>query len=64
MPRSFVSKGERGERRLDLVEFPKISKAIGIDPIKIIEELEQVSQNEKNHEGESIRRQEQRFCRS
>lgn len=39
-PQSFVSKYERGERRLDLVEFLEIAKAIGINPIKIIKELE------------------------
>ena len=39
-PQSFVSKYERGERRLDLVEFLEIAKAIGINPIEIIQELE------------------------
>lgn len=39
-PQSFVSKYERGERRLDIVEFLEVAKAIGINPLKIIKELE------------------------
>ena len=39
-PQSFVSKYERGERRLDVVEFLEIAKVIGINPLKIIKELE------------------------
>ena len=30
-PQSYVSKYERGERRLDVVEFLEIASAIGID---------------------------------
>jgi transcriptional regulator with XRE-family HTH domain len=32
-PQSYVSKYERGERRLDLVEFQDICKALGADPL-------------------------------
>jgi transcriptional regulator with XRE-family HTH domain len=39
-PQSFVSKYERGERRLDLVEFLEVAKAIGMDPKKLIDQLE------------------------
>lgn len=39
-PQSFVSKYERRERRLDLVEFVKVAKAIGIDPCRIVREIE------------------------
>lgn len=35
-PQSFVSKYERGERRLDVVEFGEVAKAIGIDPIRFL----------------------------
>lgn len=38
-PQSFVSKYERGERRLDLVEFIKVCKALEIDPRNILTEL-------------------------
>ena len=41
-PQSFVSKYERGERRLDVVEFLEVAKAVGIDPGKVLEKLEQV----------------------
>lgn len=39
-PQSFVSKYERGERRLDLVEFIWIARAIGADPARIVRRLE------------------------
>ena len=35
-PQSFVSKYERGERRLDVVEFLEIAKAIGIDAVDFL----------------------------
>lgn len=38
VPQSFVSKYENGERRLDIVEFIEVAKAIGIDPLKILKD--------------------------
>ncbi len=38
-PQSFVAKYEGGERRIDVVEFLKITQAIGADPIKILRAL-------------------------
>lgn len=35
-PQSFVSKYERGERRLDVVEFGAVAKAIGVDPLRFL----------------------------
>lgn len=35
-PQSFVSKYERGERRLEVVEFADIARAIGIDPVRFL----------------------------
>jgi transcriptional regulator with XRE-family HTH domain len=35
-PQSFVSKYERGERRLDVVEFGYVASAIGFDPVKFL----------------------------
>jgi transcriptional regulator with XRE-family HTH domain len=36
---TFVSKYERGERRLDVIEFLDIAKALGADPHEIINKL-------------------------
>lgn len=38
-PQSFVSKYERGERRLDVIEFLEVSKALGIDSTSLIKKL-------------------------
>lgn len=37
---SYVSKFERGERRLDIIEFLEIAEALGIDVLRFIEQLE------------------------
>jgi transcriptional regulator with XRE-family HTH domain len=37
---SFVSKYERRERRLDVVEFVAIARAVGIDPCDVVREIE------------------------
>jgi hypothetical protein len=34
--RSFVAKYEGGERRLDVIEFIMIARAIGADPMRIL----------------------------
>lgn len=39
-PQSFVSKYERGERRLDLVEFLEVCDALGVEAIQIIRKLQ------------------------
>jgi Helix-turn-helix len=38
-PQSYVSKAERGERRLDVVEFLDFAKALKIDPCSVLHEL-------------------------
>jgi transcriptional regulator with XRE-family HTH domain len=35
-PQSFIAKYEGGERRLDVVEFVAISRALGADPLKLM----------------------------
>ena len=35
-PQSFVSKFERGERRLDVVEFASVAQALGLDPLRLL----------------------------
>ncbi|GAC1427424.1 MAG: helix-turn-helix transcriptional regulator [Acidobacteriaceae bacterium] len=37
-PQSFVAKVERGERRIDVIEFITIVKAIGRDPVRLLKE--------------------------
>jgi len=38
-PQSYVSKYERGERRLDVVEFLAIAESIGADPHALIDKV-------------------------
>ena len=35
-PQSFVAKYEGGERRLDIVEFVAIARALGADPLRLM----------------------------
>lgn len=39
-PQSYVSKYERGDRRLDVIEFLEIARAIKFDPSEIIRKLD------------------------
>ena len=41
-PQSFVAKYEGGERRLDVIEFLAITRAIGADPVRILRSLQKV----------------------
>ena len=38
-PQSFVSDYENGQRRIDVVEFIVIARALGIDPVKVFTEI-------------------------
>jgi len=38
-PQSFVSKVERGERRLDVIEFCQVAEALGHAPSKLLGEF-------------------------
>lgn len=38
-PQSFVAKYEGGERRLDVVEFVAIARALGANPLKLMAEF-------------------------
>lgn len=35
-PQSFVSKVERGERRLDVIEFCQVAEALGHNPAELL----------------------------
>lgn len=39
-PQSFVSKYESGDRRLDVVEFVIIARALGVDATAIVHEMD------------------------
>ena len=34
-PQSFIAKYEGGERRVDVIEFIEIARALGADPVKL-----------------------------
>ena len=38
-PQSFVSKYERGERRLDVVELLEVARVLKTDPVAIVRDL-------------------------
>ncbi|MEH2347142.1 MAG: helix-turn-helix transcriptional regulator [Nostoc sp.] len=38
-PQSYISKYERGERRLDLIEFLEVAEALQIEPATFISKL-------------------------
>lgn len=38
-PQSFIAKYEGGERRVDVIEFIAICRAIGANPVKLIRSL-------------------------
>ena len=38
-PQSYVSKYERGERRLDIIELLEITRVIGIDPKTLLADI-------------------------
>jgi len=38
-PQSFVAKYERGERRLDVIEFLDVADALGVDPCELLKQL-------------------------
>jgi transcriptional regulator with XRE-family HTH domain len=43
-PQSFVSKYERGERRLDVIEFLSVSEILGLDPRSVVSELARLAE--------------------
>jgi transcriptional regulator with XRE-family HTH domain len=39
-PQSFVAKYERGERRLDLIEYLEVCNALDVDPHEVLSALQ------------------------
>jgi transcriptional regulator with XRE-family HTH domain len=39
LPQSFVAKYEGAERRLDVIEFVAVARAIGADPVELLQAL-------------------------
>ena len=37
---SFVSKYEHGQRRLDVIEFLKVARVVGLDPIEVLRSID------------------------
>ena len=38
-PQSFIAKYEGGERRIDVIEFIAIVRALGADPVRLLREV-------------------------
>lgn len=38
-PQSFIAKYEGGERRIDVIEFITIARALGADPVKLFKDF-------------------------
>ena len=51
-PQSFVSKFERGERRLDVIEFLEIAEALGVDSYKFLSKVAKQPQRRKKKPAE------------
>jgi len=42
-PQSYIAKIERGERRLDIIEFIALAKAMNADPVKLFKTFVKMS---------------------
>lgn len=51
-PQSYISKYERGERRLDVVEFLEIAEIIDIQPCEVLRKLMLMSESEDENQGD------------
>ncbi len=49
-PQSFVAKFELGDRRLDVIEFLAVARALEIDPCEVIRQIEPIPSGEQTEE--------------
>ena len=54
-PQSFVSKYERQERRLDVIEFIEISRALCMNAADVVQELEEQSAQKRHYKSRRSR---------
>lgn len=54
-PQSFVSKFERGERRLDVIEFLDVAGSLSIDPYEFLSKLAQQPQQPQQSRKKTAR---------
>ncbi len=45
-PQPFVSNIERGERRVDVIEFYQIAEALGLDPVSLFRRIAKAIRDE------------------
>ncbi len=50
-PQSFIAKYEGGERRIDIIEFVAIARALGADPVKLLRDFVAVEPPLKTRRG-------------
>ncbi|MET0606207.1 MAG: helix-turn-helix transcriptional regulator [Beijerinckiaceae bacterium] len=46
-PQSYVAKLERAERRLDIVEFIALSRALGVDPAELFADVARAADSKR-----------------
>lgn len=50
-PQSFIAKYEGGERRIDVIEFIAITRALGADPVKLFRDFVAINRPLKTKGG-------------
>ena len=53
-PQSFVAKCENGERRIDVVEFVALARALNVDPVTLLRRFVEATDFEKEAKTDRI----------